>query len=87
MFPGEPVKVEIWFDASMIGVVIDRFGTDAFISSNDEMGFTVSVDATISPAFLAWLIQFGDKAKILSPESVKGDLMKLLDKIIFLYKK
>lgn len=87
MFPGEPVKVEIWFDAGLIGVVIDRFGADVFISSSDEIGFTVSIDATISPAFLAWLIQFGDKAKILSPESIKDDLMKLLDKIMCLYKK
>lgn len=86
MFSGEPVKVEIWFDTSLIGVAIDRFGTDVFISANDETGFTVSVEATVSPAFLAWLIQFGNKARILAPDSVKYEMTVLLGKAISAYK-
>lgn len=70
MFGGEEEMVKLQFDSSLVNVVIDRFGKDITLEKVDENNFVVRVNIAVSSTFLAWLFQFGDKVKILSPESV-----------------
>lgn len=79
MFGGENAGVNVWFDISLIGVVIDRFGKDVNIISSDEKGFEAKLSVNISPVFFAWIFQFGKRAKILSPENVKEKFKELLE--------
>lgn len=70
MFGGrEPVRITMEFDNSLVGVVMDKFGSSVNMTKKSDTTFSVCEDVIISPPFWGWLFQLGDKAKILSPES------------------
>ncbi len=70
MFGGEETVVSIRFDNSLASVVFDRFGMDIPIEQVDDKHFVCRVCVSVSPQFLSWIMSFGDKAKILSPDAV-----------------
>ena len=78
MYSGENVTATLSLDKSLVGVVLDHFGGDIRMTTLDKNRFTVSVEVSESPVFLAWVIQFGKKAEILSPDSLRGAMRKLL---------
>lgn len=86
MFGGEEETVKIQFDNSLVNVVIDRYGKDITIEKVDENSFSVRIKVAVSSTFFAWVFQFGDKVKILSPESVVEKYSENLNKIISLYR-
>ena len=86
MFGGEATKVEIEFENSLAGVVFDKFGTDIPIIKSDDNHFNCHVNVAVSPQFLSWVMSFGNKAKIKSPESVVIKLKEHLSELNNLYK-
>ena len=70
MFSGEETTVKLRFRRSLVNVVIDRFGRDIILVPDGEDHFVFTVSVAVSPMFLSWVIGFGDKAKILYPQSV-----------------
>lgn len=74
MFGGQEETVRLQFVNSLVGVVIDRFGKDIAIIKEDEEHFVVTIHVAISPVFLAWLFQFGNSVKVLSPISLIDDI-------------
>ena len=85
MFGGEEETVKLQFDNSLVSVVIDRFGKDVSLEKVDENYFSVRVNVAISSTFLAWVFQFGNKVKILSPDSVVKRYKENLQEIIKSY--
>ncbi|RCX12099.1 putative DNA-binding transcriptional regulator YafY [Anaerobacterium chartisolvens] len=85
MFGGEEVAVKLQFDNSLVNVVIDRFGKDVSIEKVDENSFAVRTHVAVSSTFLAWVFQFGNKVKILSPESVVKRYKENLQEIMNSY--
>ena len=86
MYGGEETNVELQFDKSLAGVVIDRFGKDIAIKKSDENNFIISVDIAVSPVFFGWLMSLGSKVKVLGPSWVKRELGKNCKKISNYYK-
>ena len=78
MFGGQEQQVEIAFSESLIGVVIDRFGESVHIRREKDGWFVIRVLVAVSPQFFAWIFSFGEKARILSPESVKKQMQEQL---------
>ena len=70
MFSGDATDVKMRFHKSLINVVIDRFGKDTMLIPDGEEHFNFTVKVAVSPMFLSWVIGFGNKAKILYPQSV-----------------
>ncbi len=70
MFDGETTAVKLRFHRSLTNVVIDRFGRDTMLIPDGEEHFVFTVNVAVSPMFLSWLLGFGNKAKILYPQSV-----------------
>jgi len=70
MFDGESTTVKLRFHRSLTNVVIDRFGRDTMLIPDGEEHFVFTVNVAVSPMFLSWLLGFGNKAKILYPQSV-----------------
>jgi predicted DNA-binding transcriptional regulator YafY len=85
MFGGQEERVKLHFDNSLVNVVIDRFGKDISIEKSEGNQFAVRIKVAVSPAFFAWLFQFGDKAKIISPESVAVEYKAHLEKTLKQY--
>ncbi len=81
MFGGEETEVSIRFHNSLVGVVFDRFGTDIPVVKEDEEHFVCRVKVAVSPHFLAWLVGFGNQAKILSPQSVVEEFCALVESV------
>ena len=87
MFGGEETDVSIEFENSLVGVVFDRFGTDISIIKKDEEHFICNVKVAISPHFLSWIISFGKKAKIISPDYVIEEMYSLAREVAEIYEK
>jgi predicted DNA-binding transcriptional regulator YafY len=82
MFGGQGETVEMWFDNSLVNVVIDRFGKHVRIMPRDEKTFVIKTEVVLSGPFYAWIFQFGDKAGILSPSEAVKDFMEFIEKTI-----
>lgn len=73
MFSGEEEAVRLCFENELAGPVIDRFGADIALVPWDEGHFSVTVNAAVNVQFFGWICGFGDRVRILSPESaVRG---------------
>lgn len=86
MFGGEEQKIKLKVDADLLGVIIDRFGKNVFISNKSADFFEVVVDIAVSPQFYGWITSFSGKINIISPDTVVNDFKKHLDKISSFYK-
>ena len=87
MFGGEKKYVTMRFANSLLDAVIDRFGTkNASYSKVDDEHFFVSVEVELSNPFYSWLLQFGEKAKIMHPKEVADGMKTFLENILISYK-
>lgn len=85
MFTGEETSVQLRFERDLVGAVIDRLGRDVMLVPDGEDHFTVRTDVIVSPQFFAWVLGFGNKARILGPESVVGKLREHISQVTALY--
>lgn len=85
MYSGNQEQVTMAFHASLVNVVFDRFGLDVKIHKQDDGWFSITESITVSPTFFAWILQFGEKAKLLSPEHTQEELIRLCKKSLNQY--
>jgi predicted DNA-binding transcriptional regulator YafY len=79
MYSGQTVTAALSLDKTLVGAVLDHFGTGTVMTPAGIDRFTITVEVSESPVFLAWVLQFGKKAEILSPNSLREAMRKLLD--------
>ena len=80
MFAGEEADVVLDCDAGVIGVIVDRFGTDVSIHPNGDR-FTAFVRVAVSEQFFGWVAALGGTVRIVSPQPVKEQFLGLLDRV------
>ena len=85
MFEGDAMDVKLRFHRSLINVVVDRFGKDTMLIPDGDEHFNFTVKVVISPIFLSWVAGFGNKAKILYPQSVVDQFLALCREAIAQY--
>ncbi len=85
MYAGDKVDVKLRFHRSLINVVVDRFGKDTMLIPDGDEHFTFTVSVAVSPMFLSWVIGFGNKAKVLYPQSVVEECKKLCQEALNQY--
>ena len=85
MFSGETETVRLEFHNSLINAVIDRFGVDINIYKNSRETFQIVIDVVPSDTFLGWLFMFGDKVRIISPETVIHKMKDIIERVSNLY--
>ena len=85
MFSGEVARVTMECDNSLVNVVIDRFGDNVHMRKNGENSFVASADIRLSPTFFSWVFMFGNKIKIITPESVKNQYKEMVNEVLALY--
>lgn len=86
MYSGKDTDVSIEFANELVGVVFDRFGIDVPIIKKDNDRFVCRVKVAVSPHFLSWIMSFGKKAKIVSPDYVVKDMRTLAQEITEIYR-
>lgn len=85
MFAGDTADVKLRFHKELLNVVIDRFGKETMLIPDGEEHFIFTVKVAVSPMFLSWVIGFGDKAKVLYPQSVIDACKKLCQETMAQY--
>ncbi len=78
MFGGEQANVKLSVDNSLIGVIVDRFGSNVIIAKESETSFSVNVDVMLSPQFYAWVFGLDTKVRILSPQKAVDEFNQKL---------
>jgi len=78
MFGGELEQVILECDNDLIGVILDRFGTDVIIVNVDEDHFQVRHEVAISGQFYGWLVGLGPAVRIVSPKHVADEFRQRL---------
>lgn len=86
MFGGKEETVTLRCANSLAGVIIDRFGSDTVFYNVNDQTFDFNIKVQTSPHFLTWIMNFGNKITVLSPDSVKDELVNLAKEIIEQYK-
>lgn len=85
MYRGERLNLKLRFDASLAGVVVDRFGKDILMTPDGEGRFTMQTKVVLSPNFFAWLCRFAGRASIVHPpqavEAFRDYCQKILSAI------
>lgn len=89
MFSGKVEEVKLRFENSLVGAVIDRFGKQITLVTDGAEHFTVKVPVRASSPepFFGWLFQFGEKAQILAPKTLREKYVKALNNAIKANKK
>ena len=86
MFAGRRERVTLQFDDCLLDSVIDRFGRKGIMYSHSDDGcFTIKPEIDISDQFFGWLCGFGDKVKILEPDTVRQEFTEFIDRIRSIY--
>ncbi|MCR4674246.1 MAG: WYL domain-containing protein [Lachnospiraceae bacterium] len=84
MFAGKEETVTLIAKNYLVGVVLDRFGTDIPLRKEDKDHFRCRVKVALSGQFYGWVFSFGGEMKIAAPEYVveayRGELEKQLPK-------
>lgn len=85
MYGGRDEKVVLRCSNELIGVVLDRFGTDVMIMPEEGGFFKAHILVAVSPQFFGWLTGIGDKMQIAGPEHVKEEYRKYIERILSKY--
>ena len=86
MYGGEKKRVTLRFINPLLDTAIERFGTkDVVYTKVDETHFSVTAQVEISNQFFGWILGFGNKVKLLSPDDVTDQFKAYLDKIRGMY--
>lgn len=73
----EPVEVTLLCPASNMKVIIDNFGIEVDTTPVDAEYFVAKVKVCTSPTFYRWIFGFGGKIKILGPDRIIDDYLKM----------
>ena len=78
MYSGELIRAVLTFDDSLVNVVLDHFGKDVKLKPIEDGWFKAEVNVSVSPVFLAWMFQFGERAEIKEPEILIAAMRELI---------
>ena len=82
MFRGERKRVKLRFENALASVVVDRFGGDILLIPDGKEHFTMTVDISLSPNFIGWLVGFEGRAAVVFPESAVEAYRRVCEKAI-----
>ncbi len=81
MYGGEDMRVALHCENRLIGVILDRFGTETMIIPDGPDHFRAHVLVSVSPQFYGWVTGLGSGIRIDSPQRVKEDYKQYLQTI------
>ncbi|GAA0605984.1 WYL domain-containing transcriptional regulator [Virgibacillus siamensis] len=85
MFAGEEMRMKIRFDNSLVNVVLDRFGQEADIRELDDSHFVLSTRVKLSEGLINWILTWGHKAKVLSPDHLVDRVREKVERMYAVY--
>lgn len=82
MFGGERCRIDLECDIKLLQQITDRFSDGIFIRhSENEPTFRFSVEAMLSEGLIGWIMQFGGGVRVISPESLRLDVLSKAEQL------
>lgn len=85
MYKGEPQTITCEFAQEMSNAVLDQFGTNYIVKEVNDDTFTISIRTAITPTLISWIMQYGNKVKVIAPEELKRELVETAKGVIAQY--
>ncbi len=82
MYSGEPKPIELICENEILEVILDRFGENVKIQKYDEKHFLLKTNAAVSDGLTKWVVQFGGKIKVKSPNDLIYEVKKKAEEIL-----
>lgn len=83
MYGGEEtIEAELLCEASTMNAIVDQFGTKVRTEGTDNGCFKAFVPVSPSPTFYRWVFGWNGAMKILGPQSLKDEYLKMLQKAL-----
>ncbi len=70
MFSGQEVRVRLRFKNELVGIMLDRFGSEIAIMPEEDGYSSTSVNVALSDQFLGWIFSLGPDVVITGPDEV-----------------
>lgn len=85
MFSGESGKVTLLCSIDIREEIMDRFGSKIPLIAQENNMFKTTIDAAISEGLISWVMNFGDKIKVLEPKSLADSIKEKAQLIASIY--
>ena len=85
MYGGREEKVTLKCSNRLVGVMLDRFGTEAILVPQSDESFHLTVPVAVSPQFLGWVCGFGGEVSVVSPAAVRQEMARLVQSLAQTY--
>ncbi len=79
MYNGEQQRIALRCSNNLLETIIDKFGGDIEFSCHDSNAFTVRTSVYVSDGLIEWLLQYGDRVIVLSPQTLKDEMLKRIE--------
>ncbi len=88
MFAGKETEIRLQVKNELVGVLVDRFGSDIVLTPGEKEGwFAVNVSAVPADPFYGWVMSFGDQLRVTAPETVANEVARRAEAIGKMYQK
>jgi len=77
MYTGEVVSVTLECENKFMKYVVDHFGENVMTRVLDEEHFLAFPEVSLSPNFYSWVFGFGGKIRIIGPQSVRDEYIRM----------
>ena len=81
MFGGVPGSIELKCKNEIYEIITDRFGDDISVHQFGDGHFIVRDNVHISDGLVRWLVEFGDVIEVISPASLRLNVVERINKI------
>ena len=85
MFSGQNENIVIECEIDLREEIMDRFGANIPLTAVDLNHFKTEFYAAVSDGLVSWLMQFGNKIKVISPVSVVNMIKEKAENISKVY--
>lgn len=85
MFSGTSEEIILVCDNSILEDIYDRFGEDAKIRIEDSTRFVLTSSAAVNEGLCSWIMQYGKKIYVRSPEKLRDMICEKISGILNLY--
>jgi predicted DNA-binding transcriptional regulator YafY len=75
----EPIVAVVRVDPVLAGKAVAEAGADAHVDHGDDGSVTITMPVTHRGAFRSWLLGFLDRAELVSPPELRGELVAWLE--------
>ena len=85
MFSGETGEVKLRCHLDMREEIMDRFGARIPLKAVDSNHFETIIEAAVSDGLVSWIMNFGDKIKVISPDTLADSVKQKAQLIAQVY--